>query len=62
MALRIGSRCRVGRWPGWQPREISERCRDVYRVLWDLGPQSCGKTERYGYARAVARAREFAEQ
>ena len=48
--------------PGWQPREISERCRDVYRVLWDLGPQSCGKTERYGYARAVARAREFAEQ
>lgn len=48
--------------PGWQPREISERCRDVYRVLWDLGPQSCGKTERCGYARAAARAREFAEQ
>jgi hypothetical protein len=51
--------------PGWQPREISERCRDVYRVLWDLGPQIVRQDRalrlcpRRGASSGIRRAVEF---
>lgn len=51
-------------WLTWnenyQPAMISERCKDVLRIIRDYGPQSVGKTERCGYQRALASARQLA--
>lgn len=46
---------------GWEPRQATERDKDVYRVLWNLGPQSVGKTDRCAYRRAIAAAEKYAE-
>jgi hypothetical protein len=49
---------RARRLPLW----ISTRCKDVYRVLRDYGPQSVGKTERCAYQKAIKAAEQFAEE
>jgi hypothetical protein len=53
-------------WLAWQkdfqPREISERCKEVLRVIRNYGPQSVGKTERCAYQRTIKAATELAHE
>jgi hypothetical protein len=53
-------------WLAWQkdfqPREISERCKEVLRVIRNYGPQSVGKTERCAYQRTIKAAQELANE
>ena len=46
----------------WQPREISERCKDILRVIRNYGPQSVGKTERCAYQQAIKAATALAAE
>lgn len=41
---------------------VSGRAKGVRAILWESGPVSVGKTEKSACARAIAEAREIAQQ
>jgi hypothetical protein len=45
---------------GKRPKMISERAKGVLRIVWQSGPQNMGRTDKCGFARAMAEAERYA--